>query len=65
MADKPFLQPRWAVIGVYRNIPLPIKPIPPYKKPAKWPPAYLSKRISILVNTDAANLDSPPDGGAR
>jgi len=73
MPDAPFVQPRWVVIGVYRNVPLPMKPIPPYKKPTKWPPAYLSKRVPIKVHTDAvtdavtvaANPDSTPDGGAR
>jgi hypothetical protein len=71
MPDVPFVQPRWVVIATYRNIPLPIRPIPPYKKPTKWPPAYLlrSKRNPIVVNTDAVtdavNLDSPSDGGAR
>jgi hypothetical protein len=72
MAGKPFVQPRWVVIATYRNIPLPILPIPPYKKPTKWPPAYLlrSKRVPIVVNTDTdavtdtVNLDSTPDGGA-
>jgi len=71
MAGKPLLQPRWVVIATYRNIPLPIKPIPPYKKLTKWPPAYVlrSKRASIVVNTDtdgateAANSNSSPDGG--
>ena len=70
MASKPLLQPRWVVIGVYRTCPLPMKPIPPYMKPTKWPPAYFlrSKRPPIKVDTDAAtvtgNTDSPPDGGA-
>ena len=59
-------RPRWVVIGVYRNVPLPLRPIPPYKK-AKWPPAYLSKRAPTKVNTDATtvNLNSPTNGGAR
>ena len=65
-------RPRWVVIGAYRNVPLPIRPIPPYKKP-KWPPAYLSKRAPTKVNTDAstgaataaASLNSPANGGTR
>jgi hypothetical protein len=40
-------------------------------KPTKWPPAYLSKQVPIVINTDidavtiTANLNSPSDGGAR
>ena len=62
----PISRPRWVVIGAYRNVPLPIRPIPPYKKP-KWPPAYLSKRAPTKVNTDArtTNLNSPANGGTR
>ena len=66
---RPLVQPRWVVIGTYRICPLPLRPIPPYHKPNKWPPAYLSKRSPIVINTDAAtvavNPNSPPDGGAR
>ena len=59
-------RPRWVVIGANRNVPLPLRPIPTYKKP-KWPPAYLSKRAPTKVNTDAstASLNSPANGGTR
>lgn len=75
MSYVPLLQPRWVVIGTYRNLPLPLRPIPPYTKPTKWPPAYLSrsKQAPIDINTDAdaaataaaVNPNSPPDGRAR
>jgi hypothetical protein len=64
-------RPPWVVIGAYRNVPLPLRPIPPYKKSKKWPPVYLSKRAPTNINTDAstatatANPNSPSDGGAR
>ena len=71
--SPPFLQPRWVVIGTYRICPLPLRPIPPYHKPNKWPPEYLlrSKRTLIKINTDGANTKNatntnrPPDGGTR
>ena len=65
------VQPRWVVIGTYRNLPLPLRPIPPHTKPSKWPPAYLSgsKQALIDLNTDAvanaANPNNPVDGRAR
>lgn len=55
-------RPPWVVIGTYRIVPLPIRPIPPYHKPTKWPPSYLSKRAPIKVPRDAANPNSSPDG---
>ena len=69
------VQPRWVVIGTYRNLPLPLRPIPPYTNPSKWPPAYLSRSKQVLIdlNTDAVtdavtvatNPNNPVDGGAR
>lgn len=57
--------PGWRVIGAYRNIPLPIRPIPPHMNPTERPD-YLSKPVPVILESlKDASSNGGVNGGSR